>query len=163
GLRTRLGLDMIARRLAGTDGLGRRGFTLRTLQATMLANRNYSADLGRGEVVAMCHAHPGLTAGDGIRVDVRDACKLPAGWNGRADPGSRGEMLWEALFHSDLWRVPFDPTHPLTTPRGIDADSPDVRRSLADAARFLKRERTPNRWAGISLPGCPDEKGCFNV
>jgi acyl-homoserine-lactone acylase len=48
-LRTRLGLDMIARRRAGSDGLGPPRFTLPTLQATMLADRNYSAELGRAD------------------------------------------------------------------------------------------------------------------
>jgi acyl-homoserine-lactone acylase len=42
--RTRLGLDMIARRLDGTDGLGPAGFTLPTLTATMLADRNLTAE-----------------------------------------------------------------------------------------------------------------------
>src|SRR5262249_62377067 len=46
-LRTRLGLTMVAQRLAGTDGLGPPGFTLPTLQATMLGDRNYNAELPR--------------------------------------------------------------------------------------------------------------------
>jgi acyl-homoserine-lactone acylase len=169
-LRTRLGLDMIAQRLAGSDGLGRPGFTLRTLQAATLGNRNYSADLGRRDVVAMCRAHPVLTAGDGTRVDVRAACGTLARWDGRADVGSRGEQLWETFFHGgdreSWWRVPFDPAHPLTTPRAIDRSNTDVQRALADAVQILERNRTarsPKRWAGITLPGCADEKGCFNV
>jgi acyl-homoserine-lactone acylase len=166
-LRPRLGLDMIARRLAGTDGLGPAGFTLPTLQASMFANRNYSADLARADVVAMCRAHPVLTAGDGTRVDVRAACDVLAGWNGRGDAGSRGEMVWEMFFHPlpDWWRVPFDRDHPLTTPRGIDGDNPDVQRSFADTVQLLQANRvlrTP-RWAGVILPGCPGERGCFNV
>jgi acyl-homoserine-lactone acylase len=165
-LRTRLGLDMIARRLAGSDGLGRAGFTLPTLQALMLGNRNYSADLARADVVAMCRAHPVLTAGDGRNVDVRAVCNLLAGWNGRGDAGSRAEQVWETFFHPEptWWRVPFDPAHPLTTPRGIDGDNPDVRRVFADTVQFLRARtvRIP-RWAGISLPGCPGERGCFNV
>jgi acyl-homoserine-lactone acylase len=169
-LRTRLGLDMIAQRLAGSDGLGRPGFTLRTLQAAALGNRNFSADLGRRDVVAMCHAHPVLTAGDGTRVDVRAACDTLARWDGRADVGSRGEQLWETFFQAgdrdSWWRVPFDPGNPLTTPRAIDSSNADVQRALADAVQMLQRSRTarsPKRWAGITLPGCPDEKGCFNV
>jgi acyl-homoserine-lactone acylase len=167
-LRTRLGLDMITRRLAGTDGLGPRGFTLSTLQAAMLANRNYGADLGRAAVVEMCRANPVLTASDGTRVDVRAACNVLARWNGRADVGSRGEALWEAFFRVDpsLWLVPFDPAHPLTTPRGVDAGNRKLRRAFADAVQFLGSNYTAGgaaRWAGISLPGCPGERGCFNV
>jgi acyl-homoserine-lactone acylase len=166
-LRARLGLDMIARRQAGTDGLGPAGFTLPTLQATMLGNRNYSSDLARADVLAMCRAHPVLTAGDGTRIDVRGACNLLAAWNGRGDAGSRAELLWEMVFHPspDWWRVPFDRAHPLTTPRGIDGDNPDVQQSFADTVQFLQRNQALHspRWAGITLPGCPGERGCFNV
>jgi acyl-homoserine-lactone acylase len=166
GPRTRLGLDMIAQRLAGTDGLGPPGFTLPALEATMLGNRNHSAELGRADVVAMCRAHPVMTAGDGKRVDVRAACDTLAGWNSRADAGSRGEALWEMFFDDSLWAVPFDPAHPLTTPRGIDGNDPDVQQAFADAVRFGESDRDigrTRRWAGITLHGCPDEKGCFNV
>ena len=164
--RTRLGLDMIAQRLAGTDGLGPPSFTLPTLEAAMLGNRNYSAELGRADVVAMCRAHPVLTAGDGKRVDVRAACDTLAGWDGRADAGSRGEALWETFFDDSLWALPFDPAHPLTTPRGIDGNDPDVQRAFADAVRFGGSDRDTGRarrWAGITLHGCPEEKGCFNA
>jgi acyl-homoserine-lactone acylase len=166
-LRARLGLDMIAKRLAGKDSLGPAGFTLPTLQATMLGNRNYSADLARADIVAMCRAHPVLTAGDGSRIDIRAACDVLSAWNGRGDAGSQGEMLWERFFHPspDWWRVPFDRTHPLTTPRGIDGDNPDVRRTFADAVQFILDNQAPRspRWAGVTLPGCPGERGCFNV
>jgi acyl-homoserine-lactone acylase len=162
-LRTRLGLDMIAKRLAGTDGLGPPGFTLSTLQATMLGNRNYSAELVRKDVVAMCRARPVLTAGDGTRVDVRAACDILEDWNSRADVASRGEALWETFFDDSLLFVPFDPAHPLTTPRGINGDDPAVQRALADVVRFSDDTARLRRWAGITLHGCPEEKGCFNV
>jgi acyl-homoserine-lactone acylase len=165
-LRTRLGLDMITQRLAGTDGLGAAGFTLRTLRATMLGNRNYSAELGRADVVAMCRANPVLTAFDGAKVDVRAACDKLARWDGRGDAGIRAATLWDAFFQDTWWRVPFDPANPLTTPRGIDADDPDVQRAFADAVQLLHNDRTAGRarrWSGIPLPGCPGEKGCFNV
>ena len=165
-MRTRLGLDMIAQRRAGTDGLGPRRFTLSTLQATMLGNRNYAAELGRADVVAMCRANPVLTASDGNRVDVRAACGILASWDGRADVNSRGEELWEMFFDDSLLRVPFNPAQPLTTPRGIDGDDPEVKRAFADAVRFLPSNHiagSARRWAGIPLHGCPEEKGCFNV
>jgi acyl-homoserine-lactone acylase len=165
-LRTRLGLDMIAQRLAGSDGFGPPGFTLPSLQATMLGNRNYSAELGRADVVAMCRAHPVLTASDGTPVDVRDACDTLARWDGRADVGSRGEALWETFFDDSMFLVPFDPAHPLTTPRGIDGNDPNVQRAFADAAQSLRSDnilRSDREWAGIALHGCPEEKGCFNV
>ncbi len=176
--RPQLGLQMIAQRRDGTDGFGAPGFTLPTLQTTMLGDRNYAAELGRDDAVAMCRANPVLTATDGTEVDVRAACDTLAGWDAHDDPGSHGAVLWQA-FHMGLfqggpdawWRVPYDPAQPLTTPRGINGADPHVRHALADAVRTLKAANIPldaaigsvQRWAGIPLPGCDGSEGCFNV
>ncbi|MEU4352180.1 penicillin acylase family protein [Streptomyces sp. NPDC023838] len=176
GPRAQLGLQMIADRRAGTDGLGIPGFTLPTLQASMLGDRNYTAELGRDDAVAMCRAHPVLTATDGTEVDVRAACDVLAVWDTRDDPDSRGAALWKAFRirvggPHPWWRVPYDPAQPLTTPRGLNGDEPQVRRALADAVRELAADQVPldapigsvQRWAGIPLPGCSGAEGCFNV
>ncbi|WP_329403214.1 penicillin acylase family protein [Streptomyces melanogenes] len=176
GPRAQLGLQMIAGRRDGSDGLGAPGFTLPTLQASMLGDRNYTAELGRDDAVAMCRAHPVLTATDGTEVDVRAACDVLAAWDTRDDPDSRGAVLWQA-FRTQVggpnpwWRVPYDPAQPLTTPRGLNGDEPQVRHALADAVRKLAAEQVPldapigsvQRWAGIPLPGCSGDEGCFNV
>ncbi|MFC0844564.1 penicillin acylase family protein [Streptomyces noboritoensis] len=176
GPRAQLGLQMIAGRRDGSDGLGAPGFSLPTLQASMLGDRNYTAELGRDDAVAMCRAHPVLTATDGTEVDVRAACDVLAAWDTRDDPGSRGAVLWKA-FRTRVggphawWRVPYDPAQPLTTPRGLNGDEPQVRRALADAVRKLAADKVPldapmgsvQRWAGIPLPGCSGGEGCFNV
>ncbi|MFK8907462.1 penicillin acylase family protein [Streptomyces sp. YS-3] len=176
GPRAQLGLRMIADRRDGTDGLGAPGFSLPTLQASMLGDRNYTAELGRDDAVAMCRAHPVLTATDGTEVDVRAACDVLAAWDTRDDADSRGSVLWQA-FRTRVsgphpwWRVPYDPARPLTTPRGLNGDEPRVRRALADAVRELAADKVPldapigrvQRWAGIPLPGCSGAEGCFNV
>jgi acyl-homoserine-lactone acylase len=176
-LRARLGLDMITQRLGGSDGLGPAGFTLPTLQATMLDNRNHSADLGRADVVAMCRAHPTLTTTDGHRVDVRQGCAVLAGWNGRADLDTAGPVLWREFFErlsnapASWWRVPYDPDHPITTPRGIDGGNPAVRHAFADTMQFFHTNHIPltatlntaQRYASIPVSGCPGGEGCFNA
>ncbi|WP_344073868.1 penicillin acylase family protein [Streptomyces crystallinus] len=176
GPRAQLGLQMIAGRRDGSDGLGAPGFTLPTLQASMLGNRNHTAELGRDDAVAMCRAHPVLTATDGTEVDVRAACDVLAAWDMRDDPDSRGAVLWKA-FRTRVggpypwWRVAYDPAQPLTTPRGLNGDEPRVRGALADAVRQLAAGKLPldapigalQRWAGIPLPGCSGGEGCFNV
>jgi len=174
-LRTRLGLTMVAQRLAGTDGLGPPGFTLPTLQATMLGDRDYSAELARAAAVAMCRAHPVLPASDGHPVDVRAACDALAAWNGKGDPGSRGAVLWRQFFNTiaqaNPWRVPFDPAHPLTTPRAFNTSLPAVRHVLADVVHFFQASHIPlderlgtaQRYATIPVPGCTDTEGCFNI
>jgi acyl-homoserine-lactone acylase len=174
-LRPRLSLNMIAQRLAGTDGYGPPGFTLATLQETMLGQRNYSADLARAAVVAMCRAHPVLTATDGSRVDVSAACAVLAAWNGRADTSSRGEVLWQQAYgginyNEDWWRTPFDPAQPLTTPRDLNTGDPAVQQALADTVQFFQASNIPldiplgavQHYAGIALPGCTEGEGCFD-
>lgn len=174
-LRPRLSLNMISERIAGTDGYGPPGFTLATLQQTMLGERNYSADLARDGVVAMCRAHPVLTASDGTAVSVSAACDVLARWDGRADPGSRGEILWRQAYgqldYTDSWwSVPFDPAHPLTTPRDLDTAQPAVRQALADAVEFFRANHVPlnisvgatQHYAGVPLGGCTEGEGCFD-
>jgi len=177
-LRTRLGLNMVAQRLAGTDGLGPPGFTLPTMQATMLGDRNYSAELARAATVAMCRAHPALPASNGQLVDVRAACDALADWNTRGDPGSRGAVLWRQFFNTTAiipggtpWRVPFEPAHPLTTPRVLDTSVPAVQHAFADVVHFFQASHIPpnerlataQRYVSIPVPGCTDTEGCFNI
>jgi acyl-homoserine-lactone acylase len=177
--RTRMGLDMIASRLDGSDGLGAAGFTLSTLQATMLGNRNLTAEQGRVAIVAMCQATPTLTARDGQPVDVRAACMALAGWNGTGDTGaqSRGAYLWRTFVNMvrrpgvNMWVVPFDPADPVRTPRDINAADPGVRQAFADAVRAFTIAGAPvdlpldavQRYAGIPIHGCRGPEGCFNV
>ena len=174
-LRPRLSLDMIGQRVAGTDGYGPPGFTLNSLQETMLGQRNYSADLARTAVVAMCRAHPVLTASDGKQVNVSAACSVLNAWNGRADVGSRGEVLWQQAYGAinytpGWWSVPFDPSQPVTTPRDLNTGDPAVQAALADAVEYLQAHGVPlnitlgavQHYAGISLPGCTEGEGCFD-
>jgi acyl-homoserine-lactone acylase len=179
GRRAQLGLRMIAERTAGTDGLGAPGFTLGTLRASMLGNRVLSAETGRDDVVDMCRAHPRLTTTDGKETDVRQTCATLARWDTRADTDSRGAALWATFFDHllgagppDTWRrVPYDPAQPLTTPRGINGDDVRVQHALADAVQDFAARDLPvdtalgavQKWAGIPLPGCTGDKGCFNV
>jgi acyl-homoserine-lactone acylase len=171
--RTRLGLDMIADRLDGSDGLGAPGFTLPTLQATMLANRNYTAEQGRTGLVAFCRANPTLTGSGGRTVDVRAACETLAAWNGRGDLDAPGAALWRAFVRSGPfpWAVPFDAGDPAHTPRGFDATRPQVATMLADAVTALTAAGVPvdaplqevQKYANIGVHGCSSGEGCFNV
>jgi acyl-homoserine-lactone acylase len=174
-LRPRLSLDMIGQRVAGTDGYGPPGFTLDSLQETMFGQRNYSADLARTAVVAMCQAHPVLTASDGKQVNVSAACSVLNAWNGRADVDSRGEVLWQQAYGAinytpGWWSVPFDPSQPVTTPRDLNTGDPAVQAALADAVEYFQAHGVPlditlgavQHYAGISLPGCTEGEGCFD-
>ena len=175
--RAQLGLDMIAQRRDGIDGLGAPGFTESTLRDSMLGNRVRSAETGRDDIVGMCRAHPSLTATDGTQIDVTQACTTLARWDTRADTTSRGIVLWSTFYDRlldggppDTWRrVPYDPAQPLTTPRGFNGEDPRVQRALADAVQDFAARDLPvdvelgavQKWAGIPLPGC--DAGCFDV
>ena len=123
----------------------------------------------------MCRAHPVLTASNGAEVKVTAACGVLAHWNGRADTGSRGEVLWRQAYgginYTDSWwRIPFDPAHPLTTPRDLNTNDPGVRHALADAVQFFRAKHIPlgiplgrtQHYAGVGLPGCTEGEGCFD-
>ncbi|MER7364746.1 penicillin acylase family protein [Nonomuraea wenchangensis] len=185
-LRTRVGLDMIAQRLAGGDGLGAAGFTLDTLQRSVTGKRNLSAELLRADLRALCRARPVMTASDGTTVDVRQACATLAAWDGRARLDSRGAILWREFFlglnrphrrddgtpapPDGWWKVPFDAAHPLTTPRGLDVTHPVVESALADAVRSFTAAGLPltltpgqaQRYGTVPVPGCTEGEGCFD-
>ncbi|MGW2150470.1 penicillin acylase family protein [Nonomuraea bangladeshensis] len=185
-LRTRVGLDMIAQRLSGRDGLGAAGFTLEALQRSATGKRNLSAELLRADLRALCRAKPVMTAGDGAKVDVRQACATLAAWDGRARLDSRGAILWREFFlglnrphrrgdgtpapPDGWWKVPFDAAHPLTTPRGLDVTDPVVQSALADAVRAFTAAGLPltltpgqaQRYGAVPVPGCTEGEGCFD-
>ncbi|MCC5575074.1 penicillin acylase family protein [Microtetraspora sp. AC03309] len=185
-LRTRVGLDMIAQRLSGDDGLGAPGFTLETLQRTATGKRNLSAELLRPDLRALCRATPVMTATDGEKVDVRRACATLTAWDGRARLDSRGAILWREFFlglnrpqrrpdgtvvpPKSWWKVPFDPEHPLTTPRGLDTGNPAVPTALADAVQAFTAAGLPltltpgeaQRYGSVPVPGCTEGEGCFD-
>jgi len=124
----------------------------------------------------MCRAHPVLTASNGNQVDVRAACAVLAAWNGRADTGSRGEVLWRQAYGSlnyapdTWWRVPFSAARPLTTPRGLNTGNADVQHALADAVQFFRARHIPldialgstQHYASVPVPGCTEGEGCFD-
>ncbi|GAA3648249.1 penicillin acylase family protein [Lentzea roselyniae] len=172
--RTRIGLDMIADRLDGGDGLGRPGFTLSTLEASMFGNRNLTAEEGLKAVVALCQANPTLH-----RVDVREACATLAKWSGTGDTGeqSRGAFFWRTFISLarrpgiDFWLVPYDPADPARTPRGLNTADPGIGRAFADTVRAFANAGLPvdvklddvQHYEGIPLHGCRGPEGCFNV
>jgi acyl-homoserine-lactone acylase len=166
---------MIAHRIAGSDGFGPAGFDLASLRRMMLGDRDYSAELLRDQLVRFCRAHPSLASSDGTTVDARGACDVLARWDMRADPDSRGAVLWREFMRGagSPFKVPFDPNNPLTTPRDLDVANPVVGRSLADAVEHLRTLKLPldvplgqvqQGPAGIPIPGCPVvPEGCYNI
>ncbi|WP_245972629.1 penicillin acylase family protein [Actinoplanes lutulentus] len=138
-LRTRLGLDQIQQRLAGTDGLPGKGFTTGRLWQVTFGNRVHGAELVRDDLVALCRRQPAATASNGAAVDLTAACEALAGFDLRADLDSRGAHLFTefALAGGIRFADTFDVTDPVRTPRLLNAEDPRVRMALADAVQRL--------------------------
>ena len=126
---------------AGEDGT----FTGVELRALALDNEGYVARVLREPVTERCASAdfvrvPDLMADDGSvlvaaeSVNIEYACTVLANWDGRYDIDSVGAVLWrEFIGQTDiasLWDVPFDPTDPVNTPRGL---APFVPTSTAPA------------------------------
>ncbi len=177
GLRTRLGNQMIAQRVAGTDGLGVPKFTLTTLQAMWESNQSLQAQLVLGSLVAACRAQPSAKSTKGTTVDLTEACSALAGYDKTGNLDASGGWLfseWSSFAPSSgFWSDAFNPAQPLTTPSQLDATNPAVLTALADAVLILQShhialdatygdvQHVTRHGIKIPIPGC--DTGCFNA
>jgi acyl-homoserine-lactone acylase len=128
-LRTRLGLKIVAGQL-------RRGrFTLRALRKAVFNDRQHAGELMRDDLVAYCRTQP----------DLAEACDVLAHWDLHDNLDSAGAVLFRrfatrllrgggaAGTPPGIWRVPFDPTDPVNTPRSLNTANPLVGQALRGA------------------------------
>lgn len=127
-LRTRAGLFAIRTRLAGGDGIAEHGKVgLPELQAMLFQDRNHAAYLVLDDLLAAC---------DQARAEtVQEACAVLAAWDRCNNLDSRGAHLFREWWRAasdieNVWRVPFDPAQPMTTPSGLNTDDPEIRSQL---------------------------------
>jgi acyl-homoserine-lactone acylase len=139
--RTRLGITQIDDRIAGTDGLPGSGFGRQWLQDALFANRHYSGEIMRADVVALCKANPVANG-----TDVSQACSILEGWDGRNRTSSVGAHVWTELWRrvtappvaAGLYRVPFSAADPVNTPRGLGTSQAVRDRVLSDLAATVR-------------------------
>ncbi|MFI9202497.1 penicillin acylase family protein [Streptomyces sp. NPDC053048] len=147
-LRTRGGLEDVA-------ALAERGrLTVSDLERQQFANRAPAGALAAADAAKACAALPGgkATGGDGKPVDVSAACSVLAGWDRTVAKDSKGALLFDrfwrklvrAVPEDKLWRVPFSPSAPVTTPNTLNTSADGFGRALADAVSEL-------RSAGVAL------------
>ena len=187
-MRTRLGLRMVQERIAGTDGLKGKGFTLRRLAKVALNNRQFAGEIWRDDLVAFCQTRPSLvTAG---------ACAALADWDGRNNLDSEGAVLFQrfvqrllaqfttlpsgtssgnTLLLDLMFTTPFDPADPVSTPTGLNTLMPQVSTALEGAVGDLQNAGIPldaslRKWqyeerGGRRIPihGGPGTYGVFNA
>lgn len=126
---------------SGDDGT----LDLQELRDLALLNRGFTSRALKDAVVERCDGAtvvevPELAGSDGAvalpaeSVDVTEACRVLADWDGTYDLESVGPMVWrefigryenvDLLDAGALWAQPFDPAQPVTTPSGL-APAPD--------------------------------------
>ena len=146
-LRTRGGLQDVSA-MADKGGL-----TVGDLQKQQFANRAPAGGLAADDAAKACAALPGGTApgSDGKPVDVSRACRVLADWDGTSRTSSKGALLFDRFWQkltdaakpAELWRTPFSPAAPVTTPRDLNTGTPAFRTALADAVAELDRHGIP--------------------
>jgi acyl-homoserine-lactone acylase len=181
--RTRLGNEMIAARVKGTDGLGKPKFTVSSLQRMWEGDRSYLAQLVLQGLVADCRAHPAQPSSSGQLVNLTPACTALSAYNGTGRLNAKAGWLFKVWSDLDtdraFYATGFNPAQPLTTPSGLNTTTATPLKFLADAVLSLQsnhvaldatvgqvqRAPQPRR---IAIPGCPGEgpsqdMGCFNA
>jgi acyl-homoserine-lactone acylase len=168
-LRTRLGLDQVARRVAGADGLEGKKFDLKSLQQVMYGNRHLGAELARDDLVKLC-----LKSG---KAKLAPACKALQGWDLKVNLDSRGAHLFHLFAENKglKFKVPFNPADPVNTPNTLDTSDPSVLAALEKAvdtlnelnipldARLADVQRETRGEERIPVHGGAGGEGVFNV
>ncbi|MEZ5937439.1 MAG: penicillin acylase family protein [Hyphomonadaceae bacterium] len=168
-LRTRLGVDIIAQRVAGADGFEGKKFDLRTLQETLYANRHLGGELVRDDLVAACRKSKSAK--------LKPACDALAGWDAKVNLDSRGAHLFHLFAQAGglVFKDKFDAAHPETTPAVLDTANPKVLKALEEAVDKLNELKIPldaplsavqnevRNGAPIPIHGGAGQEGVFNV
>jgi acyl-homoserine-lactone acylase len=146
-LRTRMNAvvlsDTSAQGPAGKDGK----FSLEELAAAAFSNRSMPAELLKREVVDRCNAAGSVNI-EGQDVDLRPACKILEAWDGRYDLDSVGPVIWREFItlypggdlqrSGGLFRVDFDPTQPVATPKGLAEAKAGKDQALVNLGRAVQ-------------------------
>lgn len=146
-----LALAQLARPATSARALGER------LAEDLLVSSSLSAKLYRAAVVeAACPGDDGAqpakrdaAAPNADDPGVRQACAILSDWTGDAEPGSRGTLLWEAVWREFMEAAekgvkgvpsvtPANPADPLKMPGRISLDAKAVRVALRDAVAGMR-------------------------
>jgi acyl-homoserine-lactone acylase len=145
-LRTRLGINQIQDRIAGTDGLPGSGFDRQWLQDVLYQNRHHSAEILLDGLLTLCLEEDNdVDLGGGNIVNVSEACAILGAWDRTNDPDRVGPHIWREFYSRvndtpNLYAVPFDVNDPVNTPRDLNVEDPAVRtQAMVDLASAVQR------------------------
>jgi len=134
-LRGNIGHQQVAERMAATDGLDDSpGFSLHSLKGLMLSSRVMAAEMALDDVLLICASNE---LDERMTPLMNEACALLSAWDRRVNTDSIGAHIftefWRAfadqnpsargayfIDNPEIWREPFDPGRPTSTPAGID-------------------------------------------
>ncbi|MGI9286358.1 MAG: penicillin acylase family protein [Pseudomonadales bacterium] len=175
-LRTRINHEMVAARLAGTDGFDDSpGFTVDSLQRLMYENRVAAAEITVTDILAVCDEVRSADGGSPSESYLLAfaACGQLALWDKKANLDSQGTQVFTEFWRylrsqltggfsnvvssDDFWRIDFDPAQPLTTPRGVDTTNIVAQTlvidGLSEAARRLNESNVElsRPWGEVSV------------
>ncbi|WP_395320019.1 penicillin acylase family protein [Variovorax sp. UC74_104] len=183
GLRTRQGLAWLQATLQPRNGLPTRRVSQDQVEAMVLDNRVYLAELVLADMLSLC---PGESGSPQASADLKQACSALQAWDRTAglDAGI-GYGYLEDFALSFLrqtpgaWRVAFDPADPVNTPRGLRVEQPEVAAQVREAMEAAVRNVAAKGWAPsqrwgdiqgatrgarrIPVPGGDDELGVYNM
>jgi len=187
-LRTRLGLTMIERRLAGKDGRPGKGFSLGDMQWMVFNDEQYAGQLWRDQLVQMCKSDGTEPSSGGGSVDVSAACPVIQNWDLHDNLDSRGAVLFRRFVDrvkgsapvstpasSSIYSTPFSASDPVNTPNGLNTSNPTVHAALGDAVNDLRSNNIPldaslrsyqyvtRNGRRIPIHGGPGTDGLFNA
>ncbi len=157
--RTRMGLEQVEDRFAGTDGFPGTKFNRKIVEKVALMDRVYLGEQWRDGIVQLCDVAPaGMLLGSNGPVDVSGACDPLRDWDLTDRLDSKGSVLFRRFAtnllanftclptglegsycagQETLFTTPFSPSDPVHTPAGLNVANPLVGVALADAVTDL--------------------------
>jgi acyl-homoserine-lactone acylase len=155
-VRTRQGHMQVSDRVSNRDGLGGSKFDMGRLESDLFSNRDYLAELVLDDLLDACARTPLIKMPDGSSRDLTQACSILRRWDRKDNLASVGAQVFREFARQErapgeedpaaasaFWRVPFDPDHPLDTPRGLNISTQAPLEALARAVDRLEKAQIP--------------------
>ena len=143
GLRTRSGILEIRGRLSGSDGLPGNRMSAADVRSVIFRDKSLAGMLVMDDLQQACTA-----AGASLPADTAAGCRILGAWNRTSNADARGAALFREFWRvardiPKVWRIPFDPANPVTTPSGLDMAAGPTRaavfKALGDAVATVRK------------------------
>lgn len=147
GARARSSLDWLRSRLQNATSRDH-GLEPADLQRFLMRNQVYVASLVLDDLLTLCPDRTQTEARSVSSDELAIACDKLRSWNRTADLDANiGYVYFEGFMErvrkiANAWRIPFDPSRPVDTPRGLNIDVPDIAEKLKAALVAAAQEAT---------------------